>query len=68
MWTIKFGFGSTALSYCFNSAHFGFLGPFLAIFWVGVRLKTIFGPTNVDYQFWILKYSPIFLFSVFCAP
>ena len=42
-----------------------FLMPFRASFVTGVRFKVIFlGPSNVDYQFWFWKYSPIFLFFI----
>ena len=69
---INFGFGSTALSFVFNTF---ILGASFALFWVlrgyllgplGLILgsrsgsKTFLEPTNVDYQFWFWKYSPIF--------
>ena len=72
--TINFGFGSTALSFVFNTFIFGASS---ALFWalrgylfgpLGLFLgsrsgsKTILEPTNVDYQFLFWKYSPIFLF------
>ena len=44
MLSINFGFGSTALSFCFTLAKFGGLfGPLGAIFGVDVRLKNYFG-------------------------
>ena len=54
-----------------GSFFFTFFGPFRAIFLVfrvifrvGSGLTIILRPTNVDYQFLFLKYSPIFLFLI----
>ena len=76
MQTINFGFGSTALTFCFKVGNIlglfcTFLGP-LGLFFgtLGLFLgsksdsKTILKPTNVDYQFLFWKYSPIFLFLI----
>ena len=56
----------------FNSARFGaffiFMGPFKAIFGVGVKFKHIFGPPNVDYQLWVWKYSFKYRFKNFFGP
>ena len=73
MLTISFGFGSTALSFCFIRTNFWpllpFFGPFGAILGPWELLlgsvsgsKTFLEPTYVDNQFWFWKYSLIFLF------
>ena len=73
MSTINFGFGSTALTFCFKFGHIlglfcTFLGP-LGLFFgpLGLFLesgsgsKTFLEPTYVVNQLWFWKYSPIFL-------
>ena len=76
MSTINFGFGSTALTFCFKFGHIlglfcTFLGP-LGLFFgpLGLFLesgsgsKTFLEPTYVVNQLWFWKYSPIFLFLI----
>ena len=74
--TINFGFGSTALSFVFNT--FIFEAPsalYLALrsfifgplrLFLGSRSgsNTFLEPTNVYYQFLFWKYSPIFFFLI----
>ena len=76
MQTINFGFGRTALTFCFKFDHIlglfcTFLSPlglFLALwsyFWGRDQVQNTFlEPTNVDYHFLFWKCIPIFLFFI----
>ena len=74
MSTINFGFGCTALTFCFKFCHIlglfcTFFWPFWAIFWsfraifgVGVRFKNIFGTYLCSQSTLLLEVQP-YLFA-----
>ena len=73
MQTIKFCFGSTAISICFkfgqilglfhflNSSRLLFFLPVGAVFWVEVRLENIFGTYKCRLSIFVLKVQPYLL-------
>ena len=75
--TTNFGFGCTAISFCFQFGRIWglfctflgpsglfFFGPLGLIVWLGSGSKTFLEPTYVENQLWFWKYSPIFLFII----
>ena len=74
--TTNFGFGCTAISFCFQFGHIWglfctflgpsglFFGPLGLIVWLGSGSKTFLEPTYVDNQLWFWKVSLIFSFLI----